>query len=113
MFEENRKNQEIKKVLKEKERQEDIKQQELTAKMMLQQEQDRMNEVKAREERAQAFMNRMADGVLAELDHIQKREDEMIARYEREREMKLRKAEDKKMVKKLKEQKEMCDVLAN
>jgi hypothetical protein len=31
-------------------------------------EQDRMREVKAREDRAQAFMNRMADGVLKELD---------------------------------------------
>lgn len=34
-----------------------------------------MNEVKAREERAQAFMNRMADGVLADIDAIQKKED--------------------------------------
>ena len=38
--------------------------------MMLRKEQDRINEVKAREERAQAFMNRQADGVLADLDAI-------------------------------------------
>ena len=39
-------------------------------KMMAKQEQDRANEVKAREERAQAFMNRMADGVLVDIDNI-------------------------------------------
>lgn len=32
----------------------------------------------------------MADGVLAELDNIQKKEDDMIAKYERQKEMKLR-----------------------
>jgi hypothetical protein len=35
-------------------------------------------------------MNKMADGVLAELDNIQKKEDEMIQKYERQKEMKLR-----------------------
>jgi hypothetical protein len=35
-------------------------------------------------------MNKMADGVLAELDNIQKKEDDMIAKYERQKEMKLR-----------------------
>jgi hypothetical protein len=38
--------------------------------MMDQQEQDRANEVAARERRAQEFMNRMAGGVLAEMDNI-------------------------------------------
>ncbi len=56
-------------------------------------------------------MNRMADGVLKELDHIQKKEDEMIARYEFEREMKLRKDEDKKQQKKRQEQEEMIATL--
>lgn len=67
---ENHQNQEIKAQYKEKERKDDRKQQELTMKMMAKQEQDRANEVKAREERAQAFMNRMADGVLADIDNI-------------------------------------------
>jgi hypothetical protein len=35
-------------------------------------------------------MNKMADGVLAELDNIQKKEDDMIAKYERQKEMKMR-----------------------
>ena len=34
----------------------------------------------ARERRAQEFMNRMADGVLKDMDDAQKREDMMIAR---------------------------------
>ena len=55
--------------------------------MLDQQEADRANEVAAREKRAQEFMNRMADGVLKEMDNIQKKEDEMIERYEREREV--------------------------
>lgn len=58
--------------------------------MLDQQEQDRKNEIAAREKRAQEFMNKMADGVLAELDNIQKKEDEMIQKYERQKEMKLR-----------------------
>ena len=70
MMVENHQNQEIKAQYKEKERKDDRKQQELTMKMMAKQEQDRANEVKAREERAQAFMNRMADGVLADIDNI-------------------------------------------
>jgi len=41
-------------------------------------------------------MNRMADGVLKEQDNMQKREDELIAKYQREREMKLRKEEERK-----------------
>lgn len=49
-----------------------------------------MNEVMAREKRAQDFMNRMADGVLRGLDEQAKREDQMIKKYEQQREMKLR-----------------------
>ena len=42
-------------------------------------------------------MNRMADGVLKDMDDAQKLEDQMIARYQREREMKLRKEEERKL----------------
>ena len=41
-------------------------------------------------------MNRMADGVLKDMDNAQKRDDEIIARYQREREMKMRKEEERK-----------------
>lgn len=73
--------------------------------MLDQQEQDRLNEIAAREKRAQDFMNRMADGVLKELDNIQKKEDEMIAKYERQREMKMRREEELK-AKKMEKQKQ-------
>jgi hypothetical protein len=38
----------------------------------------------------------MADGVLKEMGNNQKKEDEMIAKYERQREIKLRKEEEAK-----------------
>ena len=47
----------------------------------------------------------MADGVLKDMDEQQRKEDEMISRYEREREIKLRKAEETKAKKKAEEQK--------
>lgn len=43
--------------------------------MLDQQEKDRQNEIMAREKRAQEFMNRMADGVLAEMEELQRKED--------------------------------------
>lgn len=105
MLVENEKNLDLQKQLKEKERLEDVRAQEAYARMLDQQEQDRLNEIQAREQRAQAFMNRMADGVLAELDNIQKKEDEMITKYERQREMKLRREEEMK-AKKMEKQKQ-------
>lgn len=45
-------------------------------------------------------MNRMADGVLKDMAEIQKKEDEMIARYEKEREQKEKEKEDAKAKKK-------------
>ena len=49
-------------------------------------------------------MNRMADGVLKELDIQQQKEDQMIARQERDREAKLRRQEDEKVAKKKNDQ---------
>lgn len=45
-------------------------------------------------------MNRMADGVLREMDNNQKKEDEIIAKYEIQREQKMRKEEERKAKKK-------------
>jgi len=45
-------------------------------------------------------MNRMADGVLKEMDNNQKKEDEIIAKYEIQREQKMRKEEERKAKKK-------------
>jgi len=43
--------------------------------------------MKERERRAQEFMNKMADNVLQKMDKKQKFEDDMLLRYENEREM--------------------------
>ena len=53
---------------KEKEKQDDIKAQEAYAKMLEKQEHDRELAVKAREQRTQAFMGRMANTVIKEMD---------------------------------------------
>lgn len=79
--------------------------------MLDQQEQDRKNELAARERRAQEFMNRMADGVLKTMDDIQKKEDEMIVKYEREREIKLRREEEEKQKKRKQKQEEITKTL--
>lgn len=49
-----------------------------------------MKEMKNREARAQEFMNKMADNVLAKMDKKQQLEDMMLARYENEKEMRQR-----------------------
>ena len=54
--------------------------------MLDKQEDDRRNEMKSREARAQEFMNKMADSVINKMNQKQQWEDEMIARYEKERE---------------------------
>ena len=48
---------------------------------------DRQLEMKERERRAQKFMNKMADNFLQKMDKKQKFEDDMLLRYENEREM--------------------------
>ena len=72
---ENEKNQALMRAKKEQERLEDIKLQKQYAAKLEKEEQDRINEMNARERRAQEFMNRMADGVLKEMDELQKKED--------------------------------------
>lgn len=96
MLEENDRNNEIKRKDREKARLEDVNMQKAYAAMLDKQEQDRQNEIAAREQRAQEFMNRMADGVLKDMDQAQRREDQMIQKYQRDREMRLRREEEKK-----------------
>ena len=57
-------------------------------------------------------MNRMADGVLKEMDENQKKEDQMIEKYQRQRELKLRKDEDRKKKMKDRAMIAMCEELA-
>ena len=62
--------------------------------MLDKQEQDRLNEVKAREQRAQEFMNRMADTVIKNMDNRTREEEEKIRRYELEKELRERMADE-------------------
>ncbi len=64
--------------------------------MLEKQEEDRINEFKARENRAQEFMNKMADTVIKNMDDKQREEDEKIKRYEMEKEMRERKEEERR-----------------
>lgn len=64
--------------------------------MLEKQEMDRQNEMKSREARAQEFMNKMADNVLHKMEKKQQFEDQMLARYENEREMRQRQLEEKR-----------------
>ena len=63
---------------------------------MEKQDQDRKNEIIAREQRAQAFMNRLADTVLKDMDEAARQEEEQIAKYVLEKEKKMRRADAKK-----------------
>ena len=65
---ENAKNKALKLARAEKERREDQALFEQKVKMLEKQDQDRKNEIIAREQRAQAFMNRLADTVLKDMD---------------------------------------------
>ena len=59
-----------------------------------------MQEMKKREKRAQEFMNKMADNVLQKMEEKQKQEDDMLRRYENEREMRQRQLEERRLQRK-------------
>lgn len=80
--------------------------------MLDKQEQDRFNEVKAREHRAQEFMNRMADTVIKNMDSRAREEEEKIRRYELEKELRERMTDEQKMNKMKTEQQRMREYLA-
>ena len=80
--------------------------------MLDKQEQDRLNEIKAREQRAQEFMNRMADTVIKNMDSRAREEEEKIRKYELEKELRERMTDEQKMNKMKTEQQRMRDYLA-
>ncbi len=112
MLVENDKHKAVALVEKEKERLEDVKAQQEYAKMLERQEQDRLNEFKSREKRAQDFMNQMADTVIRKMDDRQKDEENKIKKYEMEKEMRDRLADEKKFMQVKNEQARMRDFLA-
>jgi 6-pyruvoyl-tetrahydropterin synthase len=97
---------------RERERLEDIRAQEEYARILDKQEHDRLNEVKQREVRAQEFMNRMADTVIKNMDNRARDEEEKIRRYEAEKELRERLADEAKMNRMKSEQHRMRDYLA-
>jgi hypothetical protein len=80
--------------------------------MLEKQEQDRLNEFKAREKRAQEFMNRMADTVIKNMDERAKDEEDKIRRYETEKEMRERMEDERRFNKVKQEQNQMRNFLA-
>ena len=80
--------------------------------MLEKQEQDRLNEFKSREKRAQEFMNRMADTVIKNMDERAKDEEDKIRRYETEKEMRERLEDERRFNKVKQEQNQMRNFLA-
>ena len=60
-----------------------------------------------REKRAQDFMNKMADNVLQKMADRQKFEEDMLAKYNNEREMRQRQIEEKRAERTRQEQEKM------
>ena len=81
---------------KEKTRLEDVRAQDEYTRMLDKQEQDRANEFKARENRAQDFMNKMADTVIRKMDDKARDEEDKIKRYEMEKELRERMDDERK-----------------
>jgi hypothetical protein len=80
--------------------------------MLEKQENDKNNEMKQREQRAQDFMNKMADNVLSKMNEKQKQEDAMLMRYENEKEMRQRQLEERRANRAKEEQERMRNFLA-
>lgn len=86
--------------------------QEEYTRMLDQQEQDRQLEMRSREKRAQDFMNKMADNVLQKMADRQRFEEDMLAKYNNEREMRQRQLEEKRAERMRQEQEKMRLFLA-
>lgn len=80
--------------------------------MLERQENDRQTEMKQREARAQEFMNKMADNVLNKMDKKQKFEDDMLLRYENEKEQRQRQIDERRMHRQKLDQEKMRNFLA-
>lgn len=96
MLEENDRNKQRIKAQQELERNEDLRAQQEYSRMLDKQEADRSNEMKSREKRAQDFMNKMADNVLQKMADRQRFEEDMLAKYDNEKEMRQRQLEEKR-----------------
>jgi len=91
----------------------DLKAQDDYTRMLDKQDNDRQNEMKKRERRAQEFMNKMADNVIHKMEQKQRHEDDMLRMYENEKEMRQRKMEEKRANNQRAEQERMRNFLAS
>ena len=66
------------------------------AKLLDKQEADRQHEFKQREQRAQNFMNTLASDVIGKQQERKRAEEEALMRYEMEKEMRLRMADERR-----------------
>jgi hypothetical protein len=81
--------------------------------MLKKQEEDRLMDIREREKRAQMFVGKNADVVLKTLDYRNKEEDDMIRKYELEREMKARLDDERRIQMTQSRQAEMQRFLAS
>ena len=80
-------------------------------KMLDKQDFDRQREFEQRERRAQEFMNNLASKVITKQQTRKNAEDEALARYEYEREMRLRLEDERRMEQEAHEKAKMRDLL--
>ena len=105
MMEENEENKRRQQEVKDVEKQNDIRSMEDYAKMLDKQEEDRLNEIKAREERQQHLMARMAGTVLKEQKQKNLDEDMLLVKQIEAKEM-LDKSEDERRMLQVQRQKQ-------
>ena len=80
--------------------------------MLDKQESDRLREFRAREARAQNFMNTLASDVIAKQQGRIQNEQEMLMRFENEKEMRARLEDERRMERDRLEKEEMRKLLA-
>lgn len=90
----------------------DIQAQNEYSKLLEKQEADRQHEFQQREARAQNFMNRLASDVIGKQQDRKRAEDEALMRYEMEKEMRARLADEAKAARIKAEKDEMRKLLA-
>lgn len=79
--------------------------------MLDKQEADRQHEFEQRERRAQEFMNNLASRVIQKQQHRKQAEDEQLAKYEYEREMRLRIEDERRAAREAAEKAQMRELL--
>ena len=80
--------------------------------MLDRQENDRQREFEQRERRAQEFMNNLASKVIQKQQQRKNAEDEALAKYEYDREIRMRMEDERRQKREALEKQQMRDLLA-